>query len=70
MTDECDVWPTGAPAVGQRAELTREISTRDIEMFTAISGDRNPLHYDEELANGTKYGKALCYTMPLSPPAG
>jgi acyl dehydratase len=25
-------------------------------MFTAISGDHNPLHYDEELAKNTKFG--------------
>lgn len=49
-------WPRGAPAVGQRAELTREVSSRDIELFTAISGDRNPLHYDAELAAQTKFG--------------
>ena len=28
-------------------------------MFTAISGDRNPLHYDEELANATKFGEII-----------
>lgn len=28
----------------------------DIEMFTEISGDRNPLHYDEEIARGTRFG--------------
>ncbi len=31
----------------------------DIEMFTAISGDRNPLHYGEELANTTKFGGVI-----------
>ena len=56
MIDEQDVWPSGAPEIGQRAELTREISQQDIELFTAISGDRNPLHYDEELARATKFG--------------
>jgi acyl dehydratase len=56
MTEEQDVWPSGAPEIGQRAELTREVSQRDIELFTAISGDRNPLHYDEELARATKFG--------------
>jgi acyl dehydratase len=56
MTDEQDVWPAGAPEIGQRAELTREISQVDIELFTAISGDRNPLHYDEGLAKATKFG--------------
>jgi len=56
MTDEQDVWPAGAPEIGQRAELTRKVSQRDIELFTAISGDRNPLHYDAELAMATKFG--------------
>ncbi|MEE9302237.1 MAG: MaoC family dehydratase [Thiotrichaceae bacterium] len=56
MTDEHNVWTRGAPEVGQKAELTRKVLKQDIEMFTAISGDRNPLHYDEELANATKFG--------------
>ena len=45
--------------LGQKAELTRDVSKRDIEMFTAISGDRNPLHYDEELASATKFGEII-----------
>jgi acyl dehydratase len=56
MTVEPEAWPAGAPVVGQRAELSREVSARDIEMFTAISGDRNPLHYDAALAAGTRFG--------------
>jgi acyl dehydratase len=56
VNDEENVWPRGAPEVGQRAERTREVSTRDIELFTAISGDRNPLHYDAELAGRTRFG--------------
>jgi acyl dehydratase len=56
MADEQNVWPSGKPTVGQKAELTRQVLKRDIEMFTAISGDHNPLHYDEELAKNTKFG--------------
>ncbi len=51
-----NIWPRGAPTVGQRAERTREVLQRDIELFTAISGDRNPLHYDEDLAKATSFG--------------
>ncbi len=51
-----EVWPSGVPRVGQRAERTREVSARDIELFTSISGDRNPLHYDEQLAGASKFG--------------
>jgi acyl dehydratase len=42
--------------VGQTARRTRVVSERDIELFTAMTGDRNPLHYDEELANRSRFG--------------
>ena len=50
------VWRRDAPRVGQRAERTRDRSRQDIALFTAISGDRNPLHYDEALAKNTPFG--------------
>jgi acyl dehydratase len=56
MTDTNDIWPAGAPKVGQRASRSREVSSGDIELFTAISGDRNPLHYDEAVARASKFG--------------
>ena len=34
----------------RHARRTRTISRRDIELFTEISGDRNPIHYDDDLA--------------------
>jgi acyl dehydratase len=49
-------WPKGAPAVGQKAERARKVTARDIELFTEISGDRNPLHYDEAAARATRFG--------------
>ena len=53
------VWPHGKPVVGDRAERSRRVSQRDIEHFTEISGDRNPLHYDEEVARATRFGKIV-----------
>ena len=50
------VWPSGPPVLGQTAERSRDVSARDIELFTAISGDRNPLHYDEALAKASPFG--------------
>jgi acyl dehydratase len=32
------------------------VSARDIELFTEITGDRNPLHYDEEAASASRFG--------------
>jgi acyl dehydratase len=44
------------PSVGQSARRTRDVTARDIELFTEISGDRNPLHYDEKAARATRFG--------------
>lgn len=46
----------GMPAAGTAAERNKTMSMRDIELFTEISGDRNPLHYDEELARESMFG--------------
>lgn len=51
-----NAWPKGIPAVGASAERRRTVAVEDIELFTAISGDRNPLHYDEELARASRFG--------------
>lgn len=59
MTDSAEVWPNGRPTVGDTAERTRVIAEGDIEAFTAISGDRNPLHYDEAMAASTSFGRIV-----------
>ncbi len=49
--------PTMTPvAVGARATRTRRVEIADIERFTAMTGDRNPLHYDEEAATASRFG--------------
>ena len=42
--------------VGQSARRSRRITARDIELFTALTGDRNPLHYDEAAAAASRFG--------------
>ena len=42
--------------VGDVARRTRTVTSRDIELFTEMTGDRNPLHYDRELAARTRFG--------------
>ena len=54
-----DVWPGGMPAVGQMAERSSKVHRSDIEHFTDISGDRNPLHYDEAVARRTRFGEIV-----------
>jgi acyl dehydratase len=42
--------------IGRVASRTRAVSARDIELFSEITGDRNPLHYDEGLAAASRFG--------------
>lgn len=56
MNAETNAWPNGMPEVGRVARLTRLVTVRDIELFTEMSGDRNPLHYDDAVACATPFG--------------
>ena len=47
---------TKHPAVGDTARRSRTVSRRDIELFTELTGDRNPLHYDDRVAEATRFG--------------
>jgi acyl dehydratase len=57
MNNSC--WPSGPPAIGDTAELSRAVSPGDIERFTEISGDRNPLHYDPAAARASRFGEIV-----------
>jgi acyl dehydratase len=47
------------PVVGQRAERSRVVEADDIRRFTEMSGDRNPLHYDEAVARASRFGEVI-----------
>jgi len=47
------------PAVGTTARRTRTVESKDIERFTEMTGDRNPLHYDEDLARRSRFGRVI-----------
>jgi acyl dehydratase len=44
------------PRVGDSARRTRLVLVQDIELFTELTGDRNPLHYDERAAARSRFG--------------
>lgn len=46
----------GMPSKGASAELTKEITLADIELFSALTGDRNPLHTDKQAAEASRFG--------------
>lgn len=47
---------SGQPNLGETAQRTRTTSMQDVEMFTAMTGDRNPIHYDADLAAESPFG--------------
>jgi len=49
-------WAGHSPEIGAVAERSRTVAAADIETFTTISGDRNPLHYDQAAAGGSRFG--------------
>ena len=53
---EISAWPAEPPKLGSSAQRSRTITQQDIELFTELSEDRNPLHYDETAAAATVLG--------------
>jgi acyl dehydratase len=46
----------GKPEVGSSIERTKRVDERDVELFAQITGDRNPLHFDTEVARRSVFG--------------
>ena len=49
--------------IGDTARRARTVTGRDIELFTELTGDRNPVHLDEEYAAGTRFGRRIAHGM-------
>jgi acyl dehydratase len=49
----------GRPSLGSLAERSRTTTMRDVELFTEITGDKNPIHYDVELATSSAFGSLI-----------
>jgi acyl dehydratase len=45
--------------VGTRASWTRTVTADEVELFARITGDRNPLHFDEAFAASTRFGRLV-----------
>jgi len=44
---------------GQRASRSLHLTQRHVDLFAELSGDYNPLHFDEAFAKGTKFGRLV-----------
>ena len=49
--------------VGHKESFTKKITKKDISLFSEISGDKNPLHLDEEYAKTTEFKKCVVFGM-------
>lgn len=47
------------PEVGATATWTRTLTDEDVERYALVTGDRNPLHFDEAFAAGTRFGRLV-----------
>jgi len=55
--------PYSALEVGQTATFEKTVEERDIQLFAAMSGDRNPVHLDAEFAAGTPFKERIAHGM-------
>ena len=49
--------------IGQTAELDHTITSEDIELFGKLSGDYNPVHFDNEWAKKTIFGERIAHGL-------
>lgn len=51
--------PLPSLGVGDAASRTLTLTAEHVEAFARITGDRNPLHFDEDFASRTKFGRLV-----------
>ncbi|QKF58952.1 MaoC family dehydratase [Aliarcobacter lanthieri] len=49
--------------IGMKASYSQTITDADIKSFAGVSGDRNPVHLDEEYAENSRYKKRIAHGM-------
>jgi len=49
--------------IGQKASFTKTVTENDIIAFAEASGDKNPVHLDEDFAKKTRFGKRIVHGM-------
>jgi len=52
--------------IGDSASMTKTFTDQDVRTFAEISGDKNPVHLDDEYAASTRFGKRLVHGILTS----
>ena len=47
--------------VGDTAKRSMLVTDEQVDLFARLSGDRNPLHFDEDFARRTKFGRRVVH---------
>ena len=45
--------------IGQTARRSATLTAENVQAYAELTGDRNPLHFDEEFAAGIRFGKLV-----------
>ena len=51
--------------LGVSAHYRRHVSTADFKAFTEVTGDDDPIHWDEEFCRKTPYGRPIAQAVLL-----
>ncbi|XP_069116358.1 hydroxyacyl-thioester dehydratase type 2, mitochondrial-like [Argopecten irradians] len=51
---------------GSKASLTKVFTADEVQTFSEISHDKNPIHIDQEYAAKTRFGKCIVHGVLLS----
>ena len=52
--------------IGDSASIERVVCLKDIETFSNLTGDKNPLHVDQSFAEKSKFGSRVAHGMLTS----
>ena len=49
--------------IGDSAEITKTIEQADIHAFADVTGEHNPVHFDETFPQTTRFGRTIAHGM-------